>query len=77
MSLYRYRIDFSALSMEERSALMDRIDAYSFTGLQIADGFQSGQFFLDEHQDPAVLDIPDGCYLTRLYSQVQKNNNLH
>lgn len=45
MSLYRYRIDFSALSMEERSALMDRIDAYSFTGLQIEEGFQSGQFF--------------------------------
>lgn len=66
MSLIKYRVDLSGLPADERSNLIDRIEAVSFNGLHWEPGFQSGQFFLDESQDPDALDLPASSRLFRL-----------
>lgn len=66
MSLHQYEIDFAPLSHDEKNALTDRIESYSFNGLHWKQGFQSAVFFIDEKQDINFLDVPASCHLTRL-----------
>ena len=67
MSLHKYRIDFSALTTDERSELIDRIEAMSFNGLFWHSGFQCADFFVDEAFNLDHLKIPDMCHPTRIY----------
>jgi hypothetical protein len=64
--LHQYHIDFSQLSPDERQALIDRIERFSFIGVQLEQGFQSGAFFIDEDFDLGLLKIPDCCHLFRV-----------
>lgn len=64
--LHQYRIDFSQLSPDERQALINRIERFSFIGVQWEQGFQSGTFFIDENFDLGLLKIPDCCHLSRI-----------
>jgi hypothetical protein len=65
--LHKYNIDFSALTTDERSELVDRIESMSFNGLFWYSGFQCADFFIDEDFDVNYLKIPDICHLTQVY----------
>lgn len=47
MSLHQYEVDFSQLTLDERTALTDRIEKMSFNGLHWKSGFQSAVFFVE------------------------------
>ena len=67
MSLHKYKIDFSSLSTNEKTELMDQIDSISFNGLFWHANFQSADFFIDETFNLDSLKIPDQCHLSRIY----------
>ncbi len=66
MSLHQYEIDFSPLSLDERTVLTKRIEDYSYTGLHLKQGFQSAIFFVEDNFDISFLDVPAECRLSRL-----------
>lgn len=66
MSLHQYEIDFSQLTLDEKTALMERIENFSFNGLHWKPGFQSAVFFVDEDFDISFLNVPAGCSLRRV-----------
>lgn len=66
MPLHQYEIDFSPLSLDEKAALSNRIEDYSFNGLHWKPGFQSAIFFVEESFDISFLNIPAECGLSRL-----------
>ena len=41
MSLHQYEVDFSQLTLDEKTALIDRIKDNAFTGPDFKQGFQS------------------------------------
>ena len=67
MSLHKYNIDFSALTIDERSKLIDRIESMSFNGLFWHSGFQSADFFVNETFNLDYLKIPDIFLLIHVY----------
>lgn len=66
MALHQYEIDFSPLSSDERTDLIERIENFSFNGLHWKQGFQSAVFFIDETSNVSFLNIPAVCRLTRV-----------
>lgn len=66
MSLRQYEIDFSPLSLDEKTALLERIENFSFNGLHWNQGFQSAVFFVEENFDISCLNVPAECRLSRL-----------
>ena len=66
MPLHQYEIDFSPLSLDEKAALSNRIEDYSFNGLHWKPGFQSAIFFVEESFDISFLTVPAECGLSRL-----------
>lgn len=66
MSLHQYEIDFSPLSLDERTALMKRIEDHSYTGLHWKQGLQSAVFFIEDSFDINFLNVPAKCGLSRL-----------
>lgn len=66
MSLHQYEVDFSQLTLDERTVLIDRIEKMSFNGLLWKSGFQSAVFFIDEDFDVNFLNIPACCSLRRV-----------
>ncbi len=66
MSLQLYNIDFHNLSSDKRRELFDRINRFSHNGLHFNPDFQSGRFSMDEPYDINLLEIPEGCHLTRI-----------
>lgn len=66
MSLYQYEIDFSPLSLDEKTALSEHIEDFSFNGLHWKQGFQSAVFFVEENFDISCLNVPACCHLSRL-----------
>ncbi len=67
MSLHKYRIDFSELTANEKSDLVDRIESISFNGLSWHSGFKIADFFVNETINLDFLNIPEVCHLTRIY----------
>ncbi len=67
MSLYKYKVDLSALTLEEKSNLYDCIDTKSYNGFFFDPISQCGTFFVDENFDLSLLKIPAVCLLTRIY----------
>ena len=67
MSLHKYRIDFSALTTDEKPELIDRIESMSFNGLFWHSDFQSADFFVDESFNLDYLKIPNICHPIRIY----------
>lgn len=67
MSLHKYGLTFSQLTPSERADLIDRLEKMSWNGLFWDSDFQNAQFFIDEKDDPASLNVPASCHLTRLY----------
>ena len=67
MSLKKYTIDFSKLSADEKTNLMDKIESLSFNGLFYNPPLQIGEFFVYEDFDISLLNVPDVCNLTRTY----------
>ena len=61
MSLYKYRIYFSNLSVEEKDCLIKKIDSISFNGLQW--DFQTAVFFVENTAYIESLKIPYYCNL--------------
>lgn len=66
MSLRQYEVDFSALSSDKRTALINRIEDFSFNGLQWNDNFQTATFLIEKTLDVNALNIPSVCRLKRL-----------
>lgn len=66
MSLHQYEIDFSSLSLDEKTILIDRIENVSFNGLLWKQGFQSANFFVEDSFDISSLNVPVCCRLSRL-----------
>ena len=66
MPLHQYEVDFSQLTLDERTVLMDRIEKMSFNGLHWKSGFQSAIFFVDEDFDVSFLNVPACCSLRRV-----------
>ncbi len=66
MSLHQYEIDFAQLPPDEKSALINRIQEYTDSGLYMKTDFQSAIFFIDEKIDISYLKIPAECHLSRL-----------
>lgn len=67
MSLKKYIIDFSKLSSDEKTNLMDKIESLSFNGLFYNPSLQIGEFFVYEDFDINLLNVPELCNLTRTY----------
>lgn len=67
MSLKKYTVDFSKLSSDEKTILMDKIESLSFNGLSYNPFLQIGEFFVYEGFDISLLNVPDLCSLTRTY----------
>lgn len=65
MSLHQYEIDFSPLSLDEKTALIERIRNNAFTGPDFKQGFQSATFCIEEN-DIKLLNIPACCRLVLL-----------
>lgn len=66
MSLLQYEIDFSPLSLDEKTALSERIENFSFNGLHWKQGFQAAVFFVEKDFDISCLNVPAECRLVRL-----------
>lgn len=66
MSLIKYHIEYSLLSADERSSLIEKIETVSYNGLAISPDFCSGEFFLESEDELRLIDFPDGCHLRRL-----------
>ena len=62
MSLHQYEVDFSQLTLDEKTALIDRIKDNAFTGPDFKQGFQSALFCIEE-ESISVLKIPACCSL--------------
>ena len=69
MSLYKYKVDFSALTPEEKSDLFSRIEDKSYNGFFFDPVSQSGSFFVyDDNLDLLTqMANPAVCHLTRIY----------
>ena len=65
MSLHQYEIDFSPLSLDEKTALIERIKEFAFTGPDFKQGFQSATFCIEEKYI-SCLNVPAGCQLVLL-----------
>ena len=63
MSLYKYRIDFSNLSVEEKDCLIKKIDSISFICLQWDFEHQTAVFFVENTAYIELLNIPYYCNL--------------
>lgn len=66
MSLHQYEVDFSQLTLDEKTALIDLVEKMSFNGLHWKSGFQSAVFFVDEDFDVNFLNVPACCSLRRV-----------
>ena len=64
MSLHQYKIDFSQLTPDEKTALMKRIEPIAFNGLHWHSDFQSAIFSLEREEDLTLLKIPEKCRLS-------------
>ena len=67
MSLHKYSLDFSELTSDEKAALIDRIERFSWNGLMWDFDFQHAQFFVNETDNLSIFNIPASCHLKRLY----------
>lgn len=69
MSLYKYKVDFSSLTPQEKSDFFSRIDDKSYNGFFFDFVSQSGSFFVDENNLYLLtqMAIPAVCHLTRIY----------
>ena len=65
MSLHQYEIDFSPLSLDEKTALIERIRDNAFTGPDFKQGFQTAVFCIEEN-DISCLNVPADCRLVLL-----------
>ena len=63
MSLYKYRIYFSNLSVEEKDCFIKKIDSISFNGLQWDFEHQTAVFFVENTAYIESLKIPYYCNL--------------
>lgn len=66
MSLVRYHIQYQSLSVDERAMLIEQIESVAFTGFIVSSDFCSGEFFLNSEAELSLINIPDGCLLTKL-----------
>lgn len=66
MSLVRYHIQYQSLSADERMKLINQIESVAYTGFVVSSDFCSGEFFLNSEDELSLIDIPDGCLLTKL-----------
>jgi len=67
MSLHKYFIDFSSLSLDEKVSLTDQLEKRTWNGLQwIPPAFNSAYFMIDENSDIKRLEIPDYCPFHRV-----------
>lgn len=66
MSLVRYHIQCQSLSTDERVKLINQIDSVAYTGFVASSDFCSGEFFLNSEDELSLINIPDGCLLTKL-----------
>mgnify|MGYP004612777117 CR=1 FL=1 len=64
--MIKYELDFSPLSSDEKSALAERIDDHSCTGIHWESDFQSAIFFIEENFDINLLNVPAECHLSRI-----------
>lgn len=65
MSLHQYEIDFSPLSLDEKTALIDRIKNNAFTCPDFKQGFQSATFCIEE-SNIKLLNVPADCPIVLL-----------
>lgn len=66
MSLVRYRIQYQPLSADERAKLIEQIETVSDSGFLLSSDFRSGEFLLNSEDELSLINIPDGCLLTKL-----------
>ena len=60
------KLIFRRFHLMKKTALMKRIEDYSYTGLHWKQGFQSAIFFIEDSFDISFLNVPAECRLSRL-----------
>ncbi len=66
MSLSGYSLNMSTLSPEERSALLDKIETYAFTGAHYNPFTCMCEFYLYSPKQLSLLKIPETCLLVQI-----------
>ena len=58
MSLCRYVIDFSSAPLEESYEVRQRVDKYSWTGLEFNPDTSIGEFYVEDNRSLDIMEIP-------------------
>lgn len=66
MALNRYRFSYANIPQAEFESLCERIDAWSYNGIQYNWQEKIAEFSLDENESPDVINIPAYCHLVRI-----------
>ncbi len=68
MNLYKYAVDGSSLSINDRKKLIELLETYSYTGIIYVD-MKKGlyQAFFTEATDISSIPFPLGTVLNRIY----------
>ncbi len=68
MALYKYSIDGSSLTINERQKLIQLLDDFAYTGTIYMDmEYGLYQAFFDEADDVSAIPFPSGTVLKRIY----------